>query len=84
MLHLKRNPEAAALAKAEQSRSSALEAENTALKAQLQKLEEGQHAGPASVDSAVLEAQITLLQHKVKQHFATVDAVVPEAQMTLP
>ena len=66
MLHFKRNPEAAALAKAEQSRSSTLEAENSALKAQLQKLE-GQDAEPASVNSAVLEARITLLQHEVQQ-----------------
>ena len=65
VLHFKKNPEAAALARAEQSRSSTLEAENTALKAQLQKLE-GQSAEPASVNSAVQEAQITLLQHEVK------------------
>ena len=65
VLHFKKNPEAAALAKAEQSRNSKLEAENNALKSQLQKLE-GQSAQPASVNSAVQEAQITLLQHEVQ------------------
>lgn len=66
VVHFKRNPEAMAVEKAEQSRCSSLQAENIALKGQLQKLE-GQSAAAAagSVDAAVKEAQITVLQHQV-------------------
>ena len=56
---MKRNPEAAAVEKVEETRLASLEAENAALKAQLQKAE------PASVDSAVKDAQITVLKHQV-------------------
>lgn len=66
VLHFKRNPEAEAKQKAEQSRCSSLEAENVALKSQLQKLE-GQSVEPASIDTAVKEAQIAVLHHRVMQ-----------------
>ena len=67
VLHFKRNPEAIAVEKLEHSKCSALQAENAALKGQLQKLEEqsGGGARAGSVDSAVKEAQISVLQHKV-------------------
>ncbi len=63
---ISQKPEAVAVEKAQQSRCSTLQAENTALKGQLQKLE-GQSAVAAagSVDAAVQEAQITVLQHQV-------------------
>ncbi len=66
VVHFKRNPEAVAVEKAQQGRCSTLQAENTALKGQLQKLE-GQSAAAAagSIDAAVQEAQITVLQHQV-------------------
>jgi len=69
VVHFKRNPEAVAVDKAQQSRCSTLQAENTALKGQLQKLE-GQSAAAAagSIDAAVQEAQITVLQHQVLPH----------------
>ncbi len=69
VVHFKRNPEAVAVEKAQQSRCSTLQAENTALKGQLQKLE-GQSAAAAagSIDAAVQEAQITVLQHQVLPH----------------
>ena len=75
MLHLKRNPEAIAVEKLEQSKCSALEAENAALKGQLEKLEQqsasaagNAHVEAGSVDSAVKEAQISVLQRQVGSH----------------
>ena len=71
VLHFKRNPEAIAVEALEQKRCSTLEAENAALKGQLQKLEQksssiaGGHADTGSVDSAVKEAQISVLQRQV-------------------
>ena len=71
VLHVKRNPEAVAVEALEQKRCSTLEAENAALKGQLQKLEQqssstaGGHAEAGSVDSAVREAQISVLQRQV-------------------
>ena len=71
VLHFKRNPEAIAVEALEQKRCSTLEAENAALKGQLQKLEQqspsaaGAHAEAGSVDSAVKEAQISVLQRQV-------------------
>lgn len=69
VLHFKRNPEALAIEKAEQSRFSKLEAENTSLKAQLEKVGSQQsNAGlseASSVQSAVKDAEITILQRKV-------------------
>ena len=71
VLHFKRNPEAVAVEALAQKRCSALEAENAALKGQLQKLEQqsslsaGGHADAGSVDSAVKEAQISVLQRQV-------------------
>ena len=68
VLHFKRNPEAAAVGKLEQSRCSTLEAENAALKGQLQNLEgQSTAAAAGSVDAAVKDAQITVLQHQVRQ-----------------
>ena len=55
----------------EQKKCSTLEAENAALKGQLQKLEQhspsiaGGHADAGSVDSAVKEAQISVLHRQV-------------------
>ena len=71
VLHFKRNPEAKAVEALEHKRCSTLEAENAALKGQLQKLEQqssssaGEYADAGSVDSAVKEAQISVLQRKV-------------------
>ncbi|KAL0021904.1 hypothetical protein WJX79_001705 [Trebouxia sp. C0005] len=66
VIHFKHNPEAEAVEKAQQSKCSTLQAENTALKGQLQKLEGHSAAAAAgSIDVAVQEAQITVLQHKV-------------------
>ena len=70
MLHFKRNPEAIAVEALEQKKCSTLEAENAALRGQLQKLElqsssAGGHTDAGSVDSAVKEAQISVLQRQV-------------------
>ena len=71
VLHFKRNPEAKAVEALEQKRCSTLEAENAALKGQLQKLEQqslsapGGHVEAGSVDAAVKEAQISVLQRQV-------------------
>lgn len=71
MLHFKRNPEAIAVEALEQKKCSTLEAENAALRGQLQKLEQqssssaGGHTDAGSVDSALKEAQISVLQRQV-------------------
>lgn len=79
VLHFKRNPEAIAVEALEQKKCSTLEAENAALKGQLQKLEQqsssiaGGHAEAGSIDSAVKEAQISVLQRQVLAHAHSFD-----------
>ncbi|KAL3148911.1 hypothetical protein ABBQ32_001779 [Trebouxia sp. C0010 RCD-2024] len=71
VLHFKKNPEALAVEALEQKQCSTLEAENAALKGQLQKLEQqslsaaGGHVEAGSIDTAVREAQISVLQRQV-------------------
>lgn len=76
VLHFKKNPEAKAVEALEQKRCSTLEAENAALKGQLQKLEQqslsaaGGHVEAGGVDAAVREAQISVLQRQVALHMS--------------